>query len=295
MNPRLVLENAVNPVRSALQRNIRQITGAGVINFDEPPGDPGLFGPESMVWQVHADFVPMIVGGVSALMTQMLHPLAIAGVWDHSNFRADVMGRLARTAQFVAGTTYAARPTAEALIERVRQRHLSVAGIDASGTPYNASDPALLTWIHVAEASGFLAAHRAFVAPHMPEAEQDRYFREMALVAEMLGARDVPVTAVAVDAYLRSMTPGLRFDQRTREVLEVISSAPVQSPALRMFRRFVMAAGGSLMPEPIRELIPKSERPDLIGAVQLMSWATPVGRWALRNGAAARARRRMSI
>ncbi|GLK86862.1 oxygenase MpaB family protein [Ancylobacter defluvii] len=279
-------------IRKAIERNIRQITGAGVINFDEPPGDPGLFGPESVAWKVHADFVPMIVGGVSALMTQMLHPLAIAGVWDHSNFRADVMGRLARTAQFVAGTTYAARPTAEALVGRVRQRHMSVAGKDASGREYRADDPALLTWIHVAEVSGFLAAYRTFVDPSMSEAEQDRYLREMTVIAEMLGARDVPVTSSAVDHYLCGMLPQLRFDQRTRDVLEVISTAPVQSPVLGVFRRFVMSAGTQLMPLPVRDLIPPSERHRLVGAVRLTTWATPVGRWALRNGAASRARRR---
>ncbi|MBS7542814.1 oxygenase MpaB family protein [Ancylobacter oerskovii] len=281
-------------IREAIERNIRRVTGAGVIDFDRPPGDPGLFGPGSVAWKVHADFVPMIVGGVSALMTQMLHPLAIAGVWDHSNFRADVMGRLARTAQFVAGTTYAARPTAETLVERVRLRHMSVAGVDAAGRGYRASDPALLTWIHVAETSGFLSAHRAFVDPGMPEAEQDRYFREMAIVARMLGAPDVPVTASAVDAYLRQMTPQLRFDARTREVLRVISSAPTPSPALGLFRRFVMGAGVALMPDPLRELIPGKERPGSFGALTLMRAATPVGRWALRNGAASRARRRVS-
>nr|WP_255607704.1 oxygenase MpaB family protein [Ancylobacter sp. Lp-2] len=268
------------------------MTGAGVVNFDEPPGDPGLFGPESVAWKVHADFVPMIVGGVSALMTQMLHPLAIAGVWDHSNFRADVMGRLARTAQFVAGTTYAARPTAEALIERVRLRHMSVAGKDASGREYRADDPALLTWIHVAEVSGFLASYRTFVDPKMSEAEQDQYLREMAVIAEMLGARDVPVTLAAVGDYLCGMLPQLRFDQRTRDVLEVISTAPVQSPVLGVFRRFVMSAGAQLMPLPARDLIPSGERHRLVGAVRLMALATPVGRWALQNGAASRARRR---
>lgn len=279
-------------IRTAIERNIRRITGAGVVNFDEPPGDPGLFGPQSVAWKVHADFVPMIVGGVSALMTQMLHPLAIAGVWDHSNFRADVMGRLARTAQFVAGTTYAAMPTAEALIARVRLRHMSVAGRDASGRHYRADDPALLTWIHVAEASGFLAAYRTFVDPRMSEAEQDGYLREMAVIAERLGARDVPVTSSAVDDYLCAMLPQLRFDERTREVLQVISTAPMPSPTLGIFRRVVMSAGARLVPHPVRDLIPPDERHRLIGAVRLMTWATPVGRWALKNGAASRSRRR---
>ncbi|MDD2867784.1 oxygenase MpaB family protein [Neomegalonema sp.] len=281
-----------NPLRSAIERSIHKMTGAGAISFDDPPGDPGLLGPDSVAWKVHADFVPMIAGGVSALMTQMLHPLAIAGVWDHSNFRADVMGRLARTAQFVAGTTYAARPTAEDLIARVKRRHEAVKGLDASGRAYSASDPALLTWVHVAEASGFLAAWLRFVDPTLPEDEQDRYFRETALIAEKLGAQDIPVTASAVAAWLRDMTPELRFDDRTREVLAAISAAPVRPAVLGVFRRFVMAAGFELMPAPMRALIPQQDRPRAPGALQAMAWATPVGRWAMRDSAAKKSRRR---
>ena len=79
--------------------------GQSGIDYDHPPGDPGLFGPDSVTWRVHADFPGMLSGGLCALMLQTLHPLALAGVWDHSNFREDLVGRLRRTTNFVAGTT----------------------------------------------------------------------------------------------------------------------------------------------------------------------------------------------
>ncbi|MGM3371855.1 oxygenase MpaB family protein, partial [Escherichia coli] len=83
--------------------------GPGSADFLQPPGDPGLFGPDSAAWQVHSDFTAMLTGGVAALLLQMLHPLPLAGVWDHSNFQVDMLGRLRRTAQFVAGTTFGSR------------------------------------------------------------------------------------------------------------------------------------------------------------------------------------------
>ncbi|MFP3449538.1 oxygenase MpaB family protein, partial [Pseudomonas sp. SIMBA_067] len=83
-----------------------------------PKGDPGLFGPHSISWQVHGDFPSMLVGGISALMLQLLHPLALAGVWDHSNFREDLIGRLRRTSQFISGTTFGSTRDAEWLIDK---------------------------------------------------------------------------------------------------------------------------------------------------------------------------------
>ena len=91
------------------------------VDYDHPPGDAGLFGPRSVTWQVHADFPGMMAGGVCALMLQTLHPKALAGVWDHSDFRHDLLGRLRRTTAFVAGTSYAPKAEAERLIAQVAQ------------------------------------------------------------------------------------------------------------------------------------------------------------------------------
>ena len=80
-------------LRRQIEKQVHSLTGAslGVLDLDQPRGDAGLFGPESMVWEVHADFTAMMVGGISALLLQMLHPLALAGVWDHSTFRQDML------------------------------------------------------------------------------------------------------------------------------------------------------------------------------------------------------------
>ena len=125
----------------------------------------------------------MMTGGVSALLLQALHPLALAGVWDHSTFRTDILGRLRRTATFIAGTTFGSRHDALALIERVKRIHLGVNGVTPDGQPYRASEPALLTWVHVAEVSSFMTAHLRYVNPALPIAAQDQYFAETARIA----------------------------------------------------------------------------------------------------------------
>lgn len=134
-------------VRAAIEKQVLSLTGLalGGVDFENPPGDPGLFGPRSIIWQVHRDFTSMLCGGVSALLLQMLHPLALAGVWDHSNFREDMIGRLRRTSQFVSVTTFGPTAEAERLIAKVKAIHLRVTGVGSDGTPYAASDPALLT------------------------------------------------------------------------------------------------------------------------------------------------------
>ncbi|MEN0107769.1 MAG: oxygenase MpaB family protein, partial [Pseudomonas sp.] len=140
-------------IRQRIERQVLSLTGLalGQIDFEQPPGDPGLFGPDAVCWRVHGDFTSMMIGGISALLLQALHPLALAGVWDHSNFREDLLGRLRRTGQFISGTTYGNTRDANWLIDKVRSIHLQITGTAKDGRPYAASDPALLTWVHVAE------------------------------------------------------------------------------------------------------------------------------------------------
>lgn len=158
-------------IRRMIEAQVLGLTGMALkeIDFERPKGEPGLFGPQSAIWQVHGDFTSMLCGGISALLLQMLHPLALAGVWDHSRFREDILGRLRRTSQFISATTFATTPDAERLIAKVQGIHQRIAGVDKDGTPYQASDPALLTWVHVAECSCFMASHlrykRTVVSP----------------------------------------------------------------------------------------------------------------------------------
>jgi len=185
----------------------------------------GMFGPKAVAWHVHGDVTSMMVGGISSLLLQMLHPAVLAGVWDHSNFRTDMHGRLRRTARFIALTTYGGREEAEAVIARVRHIHDRVGGVLPDGTPYAANDPALLAWVHITEATSFLNAWRRYVEPDMPRADQDRYFAEMAQVARALGAAPVPSDRAGARRMIEAYRPQLRTDSRTREVRDLVLKA----------------------------------------------------------------------
>lgn len=285
-------------VRRHIESQVLSLTGLalGGVDFESPKGDPGLFGPESVCWKVHGDFSSMLIGGISALLLQMLHPAALGGVWDHSNFRADMLGRLRRTGQFISATTYGARADAEKLIDRVRRIHDAVHGTLPDGTPYAASDPDLLTWVHVAEVSCFLASHLRYLNPHLIGEEQDRYYAEIALVAERLGARDVPRSRAEVAAYLQRMRPQLRYDERTREVVNVLLNAPAPSFLAKPFGMLMMRAGIDLLPDWAMDQLGLS-----LGSLQRqlirssVKRSVPLLRWAVRNGSLHRARRRMGL
>ncbi|MDU4255098.1 oxygenase MpaB family protein [Pseudomonas sp.] len=285
-------------VRRHIESQVLSLTGLalGGVDFESPKGDPGLFGPDSVSWKVHGDFSSMLIGGISALLLQMLHPAALGGVWDHSNFRADMLGRLRRTGQFISATTYGSRNDAEKLIERVRRIHEGVHGTLPDGTSYAASDPDLLTWVHVAEVSCFLASHLRYLNPDLSEEEQDRYYNEIALIAERLGARNVPRSRAEVAAYLQSMRPQLRCDERTREVVNVLFNAPAPSFLAKPFGILMMRAGIDLLPEWATDQLGLS-----LGSLQRqlirssVRRSVPLLRWAVRNGSLHRARRRMGL
>lgn len=285
-------------VRRHIESQVLSLTGLAIggVDYEHPPGDPGLFGPDSVCWRVHGDFTSMLTGGICALLLQALHPLALSGVWDHSNFRDDLLGRLRRTGQFISATTFGSQADAHRLIERVRAIHLNVTGHAPDGRPYAAYDPDLLTWVHVAEVSSFLKAHLRYLNPRLTGPDQDRYYAEVARIAEALGARDVPRTRQEVDAYWRAIRPELRCDERSREIVRILFDAPAPSRLAKPFGALMMRAGVDLLPDWASEMLGLSQS---IHERQLIRMAVrraaPVLRWAVRSGSVHRARRRMGL
>lgn len=265
-----------------------------VVDLDTPTGDPGLFGPSSMAWRVHADLSTMMVGGIAALLLQMLHPAALAGVWDHSRFREDRTGRLRRTAQFIAGTTYGSSAEAERLIAKVRAVHSHVTGVLSDGTFYRADDPDLLLWVHVAESWCFLEAYHRYRDPLLRASRTDRYYGEVATIAHRLGSAPAPMTTKGVGAYLQRMRPSLRFDARTREVAGALLKRGPGDLAAPVSQVVIDAAIDLLPPWAARlhgfDLGPRRylSRVGLLGMGALL-------RWSLDDSSARRARRRMGL
>jgi uncharacterized protein (DUF2236 family) len=267
------------------------------VAYDAPAGDPGLFGPGSVTWRIHADLPGMLAGGLGALMLQTLHPLALAGVWDHSDFRRDLVGRLRRTTAFVAATSYAPRAEAERMIGLVRGIHARVRGRAPDGRPYSADDPRLLTWVHVTEAMSFLRGFEAY-GPMRPGAAQiDAYYAESARVAEALGARDVPRSHAEVQAFLGDIRPELAWTARSAEVLQVLAAMRLPVPAGGLGRELFLGAGAAILPEWARAMIPRgplARARDAAAAATLKAGAGALRR-AMREGIAPRACVRMGL
>jgi uncharacterized protein (DUF2236 family) len=218
------------------------------------PSQDALCPPDGIAWKVHGDLAGMMVGGVAALLWQMLHPQALAGVWDHSDFRRNMHGRLRNTARFIAVTTYGARSEAEAAIARVRRIHDYVNGTLLNGTAYDANDPRLLAFVHLAGSAMFLAGYRRFANPAMPTAERDSYWREVAVIAEKLGADPVPRSEAEAEALGAEFLPELRPDERSRAVRDIILNAPPERLRLFPVQRLLMRSATDLLPREVRRL-----------------------------------------
>lgn len=271
-------------LRSAIARQVR-----GLVADPSTPAiaraldGSGLFAPDSISWRVHIDMTGMMVGGIAALMLQMLHPKVLAGVWDHSNFREDMYARLRGTARFIAQTTFETRTSAEEQIVRVRHIHDAVSGTLPDGTPYTAKDPHLLAWVHVAEASSFLAGWIRYGEPRMSLADQDRYFAEIALIAEMLGADPIPRSRAEAEAITRDFLPELKADERSSEVLHLLMNQRPPSMMLVPFQVMTMSAAIDLLPDWARTMHalrgPRFSRPAVHAGTRTVA---EVVRWALR-------------
>jgi uncharacterized protein (DUF2236 family) len=213
--------------------------------------DPGYHLPGSAVWAVHSSMSP-IVAGIRTLLMQSLHPGALAGVHEHSNFRDDPLARLAATIRWIFTVTYGSQTAAEEASRRVRRLHEPVQGsfVDNDGAPrsYSANDPELAGWIHIAFTDAFLTAHKAWGGP-IPGGP-DAYVREWAQAGRLMGVQDPPLTEAEMRARLdRWYQDGqLRVDSRVAETVEFIRDPPLH-PMLRPGYR-VLFAGAVYSLEP---------------------------------------------
>ncbi len=248
-----------------------------------PPSDEALFAQDTPIRKVHADLVGMMTGGIRGLMLQMLHPAALQGVLDHSNFREDMHGRLRRTARFIAVTTFGHRNDAMQAIDRVNRIHAKVGGTLPDGLEYQASDPRTLAWVHVVEAQSFLAGYIRHVQPNMPSADQDEYYRQFALIGRALGADLVPETRNEAEAIFRELRTDLRPSPAAREVAQlVLSQRPKGTPPA--LQTIIGAESIAMLPDWARQML-RLQRPVLTALpARAATWGMGrTLRWAFRQ------------
>jgi uncharacterized protein (DUF2236 family) len=209
--------------------------------------EPGWFDADAPIRRVHAD-ASMFVGGLRALLFQSLHPLAMAGVAEHSDYRADPWGRLQRTADFLAATTFGPASEAQLAVDRVRRVHRRVVGRAPDGRAYAANDPHLLEWVHIAELDSFLAAHDRYGERPLVGAERDRYVADAAVVARALGVLDPPVTEAGLRERIRAFRPELAGTPAAREAARYLLVQPPLPLVGRPVYGMIAAGAVALLP-----------------------------------------------
>jgi len=255
--------NLMEPMARAFARSVTQ-----------RPADGGLFGPASVVWRVHRDR-SFSLAALRSLMVQALHPLAMAGVAQHSTWMQDPFGRMAATSGYILTVTYGDTAAAQQVASRVRAIHTHVNGTDGvTGLPYRAGDPALLLWIHAAMVDSIVHVVQRY-GRTLDAADADRYVAEMVKFAEMVGvpAEIVPASVVELHDYIESVellqaTPAAReaiavvldppgLDDDTRELWGELGQVAIGSlPAwARSMYGFHEPPAQSMEREPVRQLI----------------------------------------
>ena len=245
---------------------------------------PRWFTPDDPIWRVHAD-AAMFPGGIRALLLQSLHPLAMAGVAGHSGYKGDPWGRLQRTSEFLATTTFGTIDHAQEQIARVRSIHDRVRGKAADGRPYSAGDPHLLAWVHATEADSFLTAYQRYAVTPLSPAEADLYVEQSGVVASALGVVGPPTTVAALRATIGSYRPELESTAAAREAARFLLVHPPLPLAAKPGYAALAAGAVSMLPrwarQPLRlPWLPVTER--LVGR-PLGGVATSTVRWAMAD------------
>lgn len=225
----------------------------------------------------------MFIGGLRALLLQSLHPVAMAGVATHSDYRNDPWGRLQRTADFLAATSFGSAITAQMAVDRVRAVHERVRGVTSDGIPYSANDPHLLRWVHVAEIDSFLAAHQRFGLDPLDQHGRDAYVADTAKIARALGVPAPPTNEQSLRDQLRMFRSELRSSKEARDAARYLVLTPPLPFAARVGYSAIAAAAVSTLPGWARGYLRLPYLPvaDVMVGQPIGGLVTRAFRWAL--------------
>lgn len=247
----------------------------------DTPG-PRWFTDDRPIRRVHGD-ASMFVGGLRALLLQSLHPLAMAGVAEHSDYRGDPWGRLQRTSTFLAVTTFGPADDAQRAVDKVRGIHRRVRGTAPDGRRYEASDPHLLEWVHVAEVDSFLVAHQRYGAKPLDQDGRDGYVADTARVAEALGVANPPRSERDLARRLKEYRAELRSTAAAREAARFLLLTPPLPLVARPPYAVLSATSVAMLPWWARLPLRLPYLPPAEATVVRVAGRTLVGgiRWAL--------------
>ena len=273
----------------AVQRRLGLALRSRVAGDDAPERAQRIWGaegqrwftPEDPIWRVNAD-AAMFPGGLAALLLQSLHPSAMAGVAGHSGYKGDPWGRLQRTSHYLAVTTFGTIEDAEQAIAKVRSVHRRIRGVDERGTPYAATDPHLLRWVHVAEIWCFLQAFQAYAATPLSRDEADLFVDQTALAGTKLGGTDLPTTVAELERVIEGYRPELMATNAAREATRFMLRNPPVPLAVRPGYALIAAGAVALLPDWARtELRLPLPGPGLAVASRAGILSTSLVRWGM--------------
>ncbi len=243
---------ALDTAKPAPAKRARSLPGLDGLNtsrtdYAAPLGDPGMFGPDSLAWRVHASPIALAVGGIAAVILELAEPRVRSGVWDHSIFKTDPLTRMQRTGEATLITTYGPTRAAQARIDMVTRMHQRISGTTPEGEAYTALDPELMTWVHITAGWGFMNAYHRHVAP-LSRAEQDRYYAEGGAIGRAFGAVEAPGSVAEVDAWFARMRPKLVPHPIIDEFLGIVSTTSPIGVVGRVLQPLVVQASIALLP-----------------------------------------------
>jgi len=242
---------------SLLSRAIEDLTqtpGGPRVDFTAPAGEPALAAPDSVSWRVFKNPVALFVGGVTAVILELAEPRVRSGVWEHSTFRTDPLGRLKRTGLAAMVTGYGARSVAEAMIAGVGRQHARVSGRTPDGQAYRADDVELLNWVQATASFGFLEAYSAFASP-LSDAEKDQFYAEAAPAAALYGATGAPTSRAAWERQLAAMLPRLEASDIVAEFLALMRETKIAPGPVSLLQRPLIRAAVGLVPAEVRQVL----------------------------------------
>ena len=242
------------------------------IDFLSPPGEPAYASPDSVQWRVYKNPVALALGGVCAVLLEFVDPRIRSGVWDHSVFPKDPLGRGRRTAMAAQIGVFGPRSAADQVTERIGRLHARVSGATPAGVSYEATDPELANWVSATASYGFVMAYHRFVAPLSAE-EIDRFFADAVTVGGLYGANDPPRSLAAFYALCDAMASGFEAHVINEAFLDIMRSGRAAPGVPRWLQGQMAAASISLLPSAVRKVLALGSEYDL----------TPLGRFAVRR------------
>lgn len=230
-----------------------------VVDFSAPAGEAALLAPDSVQWRVYKNPIALGIGGIAAVLLEFAEPRIRSGVWDHSTYKADPIGRSRRTGLVAMLACYGPASTAKEVIGKVNRMHGKVKGETPAGEPYRALDPVLLDWVAATASYGFLMAYDRFVHP-LSDADKTRFMRDGEVVGREFGARRSPASINEFMTMMAELEPRFEPHPIVFEFLEIIESGRAAPSVPRFLHRAIAQAAVSLLPPHIQRKLRLDER-----------------------------------